>query len=176
MTDDSDGPSPGAQPPLPKEDEIKPRESMGPAFYAALALVGVLVILIVGVNVPGIRASAEITITQSDWILQSYAGDTGDLIPVLSQTKVTAKFGADGSLKGSSGCNQYTARYTLEDYAITISPLATTMMYCGYEGIMEQESGYTKNLGNVTELRISQSDLNLYDKQGKTLLVFVAVK
>lgn len=145
---------------------------MDPAFYAALALVGVLVLLIVVMNVPGIRASAGITLTQSNWTLQSYADPTGGLVPAMSGTRVTARFGSDGRMSGSAGCNQYAASYTTKDFAIAISPAATTMMYCENTNVMQQESAYIKDLAKAVELRVSESNLNLYDTTGKPLLVF----
>jgi heat shock protein HslJ len=176
MTDKAVEESLDTKKPPTEEDLIKPPQKMGLAFYSALALVGVLVLLIIIVNVPGIRASAGITLTRSGWTLQSYADKTGDLIPAMNGTEVTAKFGADGSMSGSAGCNQYAARYTMRDFAITISSLATTMMYCENKDIMQQESDYIKDLGKAVEIRISESTLNLYDTTGKPLLVFEGTK
>jgi heat shock protein HslJ len=172
MTDDAIGTSldPGKQ--QPEDSSIKPPQKMDPAFYAALSLVGVLVLLIVIMNVPGIRASAGITLTRSGWTLQIYADETGGLVPAMDGTLVTARFGTDGRLSGSAGCNQYAATYTTRDFAITVSPAATTMMYCEISGVMQQESAYLANLAKAVELRVSESNLNLYDSSGKPLLVF----
>jgi heat shock protein HslJ len=172
MTDDAVETSREPKNPQTDEEIKEPVKKMGLAFYSALALVGVLVILVVVMNVPGIRASAGITLTRADWTLQSYADGTGDIVPIVNGTKVFVKFGTDGKMSGSAGCNQYVATYTMRDFAITISPLATTMMYCENPDIMQQESDYIKDLGKAVELRISESNLNLYDPSGKRLLVF----
>ncbi|HUT37995.1 MAG TPA: META domain-containing protein [Methanoregula sp.] len=176
MTDDAGEAS--LDPEIPQTDDAseKPPEKMDPAFYAALALVGILVLLIVVINVPGIRASAGITLTRSDWTLQSYADVTGGLVPVLDGTKVTARFGTDGTMSGSAGCNQYAATYTTRDFAITISPPVTTLMYCENPDVMQQESDYINDLAKSVGLRISESTLNLYDTTGKPLLVFKVMR
>jgi heat shock protein HslJ len=75
-------------------------------------------------------------------------------------------------MSGSAGCNQYAASYTTKDFAIAISPAATTMMYCENTNVMQQESAYIKDLAKAVELRVSESNLNLYDTTGKPLLVF----
>jgi heat shock protein HslJ len=176
MTDDAVDASLDPEKPQTDDASTKPPQKMGLAFYSALALVGVLVFLVVVMNVPGIRASAGITLTRSNWTLQSYADVTGGLVPAMSGTKVTARFGTDGRMNGSAGCNQYGASYTTRDFAITISPPVTTMMYCENPDIMQQESAYINNLAKAVELRISQSNLNLYDTTGKPLLVFEVMR
>jgi heat shock protein HslJ len=78
-------------------------------------------------------------------------------------------------MSGSAGCNQYAASYTTKDFAITISPPVMTMMYCENTHVMQQESAFLTNLAKAVELRISESNLNLYDTTGKPLLVFGAM-
>jgi heat shock protein HslJ len=172
MTDDAVKSSLDLNKPPTDDASQKSPQKMGLAFYSALALVGVLVLLIVVMNVPGIRASAGITLTQSTWTLQSYADETGALVPAMNGTKVNARFGADGRTSGSSGCNQYAATYTTRDFAITISPPATTLMYCENPYVMQQESDYLNDLTKAVEFRVDESKLNLYDATGKLLLVF----
>jgi heat shock protein HslJ len=172
MTDDAVESALDLNKPPTDDVSLKFPQKMGLAFYSALALVGVLVLLIVVMNVPGIRASAGVSLTRSDWTLQSYAEVTGALVPAMNGTKVTARFGADGRMSGSSGCNQYAATYTTRDFAITISPPATTLMYCENPYVMQQESDYLNDLTKAVELRVGESKLNLYDATGKLLLVF----
>lgn len=156
-------------------EDAAPRKPQPISFSlaVALALVGFLVLLILFSNVPGIRASASVSITRSDWILQSYADMEGMLIPVGPGTPVTAAFGRDGRVSGSAGCNRYSADYTIHDFAISISPPISTKIYCGNPVVMQQESAYLKNLARALELRISESTLTLYDRSGKPVLVFV---
>lgn len=148
-------------------------QPLGLKFMVALALVGLLVFLIILVNLPGIRASAGVSITRSDWTLQSYRDPAGTLVPVKSGTQITALFGSDGRMSGSAGCNRYNANYTVRDFAISISPPASTKIFCSDPGIMQQESAYLADFVRVVELRIGESGLNLYDGSGKPVLVYV---
>jgi len=148
-------------------------QKMGLAFYGALALIGVLVFLIVFVNVPGIRASAETLLTQNTWTLQSYVDTSGVLVPAITGTPITARFGTGGKVRGSAGCNQYSANYTTGDLAISISQPVMTEMYCENPLVMQQETVYLNDLPKAVEIRVSESNLNLYDKTGKPVLVFV---
>ena len=148
-------------------------QKKGLAFYGALALVGVLVFLIVFVNVPDIRASAGMLLTQNTWTLQSYIGSSDVLVPAITGTPITAKFRIDGTVSGSAGCNRYSAHYTTQDLAITISPPVMTEMYCENPIVMQQETAYLNDLSKAVEIRVSESKLNLYDITGKPVLVFV---
>ena len=129
MTDDPEGAL--LDPETTEQDKTTTTQpqKMGLAFYGALALVGVLVFLIVFFNVPGIRASAGMLLTQNTWTLQSYVDASGVLSPAITGTPITARFGTDGKVRGSSGCNQYSANYTTRDLAISISPPVMTDMF-----------------------------------------------
>jgi heat shock protein HslJ len=173
MTDDPEG---ALLDPETKEQDkttVTQPQKMGVAFFGALALVGVLVFLIVFMNVPGIRASAGILLTQNTWTLQSYVDTSGVLVPAITGTPITAKFSTDGNVSGSAGCNQYSAYYTTGDLAITISPPVMTEMYCENPIVIQQETAYLNDLSKAVEIRVSESNLNLYDKTGKPVLVFV---
>ena len=160
----------------PEHDKntVTQTQKMGPAFYGALALVGVLVFLIVFMNVPGTRASAGILLTQHPWTLESYADTKGILVPVIAAAPITARFRVDGTVSGSAGCNQYMANYSTQGLAISISPPVVTERYCENPLVMQQEQAYLGDLSKAVEIRVNDSNLNLYDKTGKPVLVFVA--
>ena len=130
-------------------------QKMGLAFFGALALIGVLVFLIVFVNVPGIRASAGILLTQNTWTLKSYVDQGGILVPVIAGSPVTARFSTDGKVSGSAGCNQYSANYTMQDLAISVSPPVITGMYCKNPVVM-QESAFLNDLSKAVEIRVDK--------------------
>lgn len=155
-----------------ESDKNKPFEKPGLALIGALALVAFLALLVFFANVQGTRASAGLEITKPLWTLQSYAGATGSLIPVLPGSNVTARFGTDGQLAGSSGCNRYTASYTVNDYGITVISLIGTQRYCTGTGVMQQEISYLHDLPNASIFRISEKSLNIYDAGGKPLLIY----
>ena len=93
----------------------------------------------------------------------------------LAQT-LTAKFGADGSLSGFSGCNQYNGSYqTSGTDGVTITNIATTRKACE-EAAMTLETQYTTALGNVATYGISGTTLTLRDAGGATQVTMTAAK
>jgi len=156
-------------------EAIDPAQKRGLMVYIAIALLGCLVLMIVFINVPGIRASAGAAMTGTDWQLQSYADKTGVIIPAISNPAITATFSTNGRVSGFAGCNHYSATYSTMDYSITISPAATSLVFCTDPGIMDMEQAYLLDLEKSVEFRITESNLRMYDKTGKPLLVFVPV-
>jgi heat shock protein HslJ len=174
MADDPEGAL--LEPETRDEDKTAVTESQtrGPAFYGALALVGALVLLIVFFNVSGPRASSGMLLTQNTWTLQSFVDSRGVLVPAIPGTPVTARFKTDGTIRGSGGCNTYNTSYTTKDLAISISQPDMTEIYCENILVMQLESAYINDLSKAEELRVNESNLNLYDKTGKPVLMFVA--
>ena len=173
MTDESpatagDSPSGG-----PGNSPDAPPEKMGLAFYAALALIGCLVLMVVVLNYPAARANAGMVMTETNWTLQSLMDTTGILIPAQSGTGVSAMFDREGHMSGNAGCNGYFAAYSTKDYQISITGIGSTKMFCHGIGIMEQESAFLEDLSGVSSFRVSESTLKFYDAEGKIVLVFV---
>jgi len=157
----------------PGEIPSGPPEKMGFPFYAALALVVLLVLMVVFLNAPAARANAGTAITQTTWTLRSYTDATGIHLPVISAIMVTARFDKDGRVTGSAGCNGYAADFQTLDYTINISRPSSTKMLCQEQGVMEQESAFLDDLSDVSSFRVGESFLRLYDARGKPVLVFV---
>jgi len=111
------------------------------------------------------------SLTGTIWTLTELNGQ-----PPLPTTTITAEFGEDGRVGGSSGCNNYTAAYEVdgEDITINTSPAATTLMACP-EPIMAQEATYLEALGTAETFEISEDQLTLFDADGNPVVVFSAV-
>lgn len=156
------------------EEAVKrtPYEKPGLAFFGALALVLFLVFLILFANVQGTRASAGVDIGRHSWAMQSYANSAGILVPAIPGTNITARFGTDGRIDGTAGCNSYSAPYVVNDYGITIASLIRTDMTCNAPGVLSQEKDFLGDLTNASILRISENQLNMYNAAGKPVLVF----
>jgi uncharacterized lipoprotein YbaY/heat shock protein HslJ len=105
------------------------------------------------------------------WTLTELIGES-----LLPTTEITAQFNEDGTVSGSSGCNNYNATYEVEGNNITInsSPAAMTLMACP-EPIMEQESAYLEALSAAETFEASEDELVLYDASGNPVAVFSAV-
>ena len=173
MTDESPAGDGDSVPGGTTDSPDKPEEKMGLAFYATLALIGILVLMIVVVNYPAARANAGREMTKTNWTLQSYTDSTGVHIPIRSRTGITALFDREGHLSGNAGCNWYGGTYQTRDYRITISGTSSTEMFCQEPGVMEQESAFLASLSKVSAFRVSESSLNFYDAAGKIVLVFI---
>jgi heat shock protein HslJ len=150
-----------------------PPEKMGLLFYASLALIGILVLMVIVLNYPAAQANAGMMMTKTNWTLQSLMDSTGILIPARSGTDVTAMFDREGRMSGNAGCNGYSASYQARDYSINISGTSSTKMFCHGPGVMEQESAFLADLSKASSFRVGDSYLKLYDASGKTVLVFV---
>jgi len=69
-------------------------------------------------------------LSETRWLVTSYNNGKEALVSPLAGSEITLLFGADGMVSGSTGCNNYSASYTLEGDALTIGPAAVTRMMC----------------------------------------------
>jgi heat shock protein HslJ/membrane-bound inhibitor of C-type lysozyme len=82
-------------------------------------------------------------LTGPEWRVQSIAG-----APPAEGSRVSLRFGADGSLSGTAGCNRFTSRWQLSGEGLTVSPPAATRMACPAL-LMAQEGRVVSLLGGV---------------------------
>lgn len=109
------------------------------------------------------------------WLTVSYQDEAGNMISVMEDTKVTAVFGTDWQVTGSAGCNSFFGPYTTYNEKVSIGPLGLSLMHCdSVDGLMEQEKGYLKALGDAVSYQISEKDLTLYDKYRNSCVRFMA--
>ena len=111
-----------------------------------------------------------------DWQLSHYRDASGQMLPVLPDTTVTARF-RDGELSGSAGCNRYFGSYTLgtDDQLSFSNQIGTTMMAC-VPPVSEQERHYLNDLSAVVAFQLEDESLRLLDKDRKAVLEYTAVK
>ena len=88
------------------------------------------------------------------WVLVGY-GDALDPTVVERDTLITMVLSRDGTVSGSSGCNNYSSTYEFQpDGSLTIaSPIAVTMMHCPRG--MEQEQAYLTALQRAQSISIN---------------------
>lgn len=147
---------------------------MGPGFYAALGLIGILVLIILSYPL-ALPVDTGQEMTKTNWTLLSYADAGGTLVPVINGSDMTARFDrVEGRMGGRSGCNWYSFLYATKGNAVTLSRETITDMRCDRPGIMEQESAFLAILSNVSSFRVSGSTLKMYDAAGTTVFVFIA--
>jgi heat shock protein HslJ len=108
------------------------------------------------------------------WVLKSYTDGKGGAVPVMAAAPVTAKFLADGSLSGSSGCNQYSTTYSTSGESISISQAAATTRMACEPAVMVQETAYLTILPKAGKFVIFGDSMTLYDSTGSVLLSYKA--
>lgn len=93
------------------------------------------------------------------WELVRY-GDMNNSTAPVGDTPITAQFGKDGTVTGSTGCNSYGGNYvigTLPDTnMLSFTDVYQTEMACMGDGVMAQESAYLTALATATGI-ISQN-------------------
>jgi heat shock protein HslJ len=120
----------------------------------------------------GGKTLATFTAQSSDlagtsWEVVGYNNGKQAVVSVALGTSLTAKFGADGMLSGSAGCNNYTAAYETDGKKISIGPAATTMKMCAEPpNIMEQEMQYLQALATAATYRIDGSKMEFRTAEG----------
>ncbi|MFN2201662.1 MAG: META domain-containing protein [Caldilineaceae bacterium] len=103
------------------------------------------------------------------WLLTDLGGEA-----VPADVAVTAAFGEDGNLSGTSGCNNYSTQYEVDGQSITISPqMMSTMMMCP-DPAMQVEQAYQQALLTATSFEITGDTLVLMDESGTAILTFSA--
>lgn len=109
----------------------------------------------------------------TNWSMLNYNNGRDAVVGPLAETEVTAIFSPDGNLTGTAGCNNYTARYQVNDSNIKIGPTATTRMSCPKpEGIMTQENEYLAALESAATYRIDRQQLWLSFENGSIAAIF----
>ena len=119
-------------------------------------------------NIVGIEEQTDVGPTPTPtWTLTTFIIE-GDETSPISGTTINARF-ENGTVSGTTGCNQYFGPYTVVNEITIGENLGMTMMYCS-EPIMDQESQYTDILVNVTTYTIEENQLTLSTEDGRALV------
>jgi len=112
-------------------------------------------------------------LTGVTWQAIFYNNGRGAAVSVLDGSTITATFGADGRVSGSSGCNRYHAAYSVKGSSITIQAPASTRMACSEpEGVMQQEQEYLNALPTAATYAIHGEQLELRTAEGALVASF----
>ena len=108
-------------------------------------------------------AAQSTELAGTSWDVINYNNGNQAVVGMIEGVNLTANFGADGTINGFAGCNNYSGGYTTDGAnGIAIGPLAVTMMMCVEpEGIAEQEMQYLAALETAAVYRISGDQLEL---------------
>jgi heat shock protein HslJ len=107
-----------------------------------------------------------------EWRLAHHRGPDGDLVAVPADVLATAVL-VNGRVAGTTGCNRYHATYIADGPALSVGPLATTMMAC--EPARDAvERAFITALGDIAAYAIHGEVLDLAQADGRVLLRFRA--
>lgn len=135
---------------------------------STIALVGLAVSVAAAsrVSADAVQASA---LTGKVWVVTSLSGKAP-----LKGTMLTSEFTNGKTVSGSSGCNQYSGKYTVSGSKLRITgPLTSTRKACA-KAIARQEAGFQKALLSTRTYEVSGSTLTLRAAGGKAVLRFKA--
>lgn len=88
---------------------------------------------------------------------------------VLRNTPLSLRFGDNGRASGQGGCNQFSAPFTQQGNNLKLGPTMSTLRACTPD-IDRQESAYFAALGQVSRFKQSDSQLELLNEQGQSLI------
>jgi len=100
------------------------------------------------------------TLQAAPWTLSELDGQSID-----ASTGITAAFGADGSLAGSAGCNDYFGDYTTDGAQLTVAPLAATRKACDQD-VMDTETLFLSLLESAATWSLDGSTLTVTSGTG----------
>ncbi|WP_186342941.1 META domain-containing protein [Allochromatium palmeri] len=104
------------------------------------------------------------------WKLDSYSDGHGAELTPIKGTRIDLSFDPRGRISGSDGCNRYLGGFTRSGQALSIGPIATTLMACtASDAHAEQGRAYAELLGQVSAYRIENGHLLLLDANGAIL-------
>ncbi|MCC9624724.1 META domain-containing protein [Thalassospira sp. MA62] len=113
-------------------------------------------------------------VTTQTWQLTRVKEKQATIVP-MSPVFASARFGDDGKVTGSTGCNQYFADYSHDDGGLQFGQIGATKMYC-VDAAMEVENALLAALPKVTDWQIENGDLMLLDGDGAVIAAFAAVQ
>ncbi len=116
------------------------------------------------------QAGAPATL-EGSWVVTGYNNGNEGVETPPDGSGLTADFGANGSVSGNGGCNQFNGGYSHTDTTIAIGPLMSTMMSCG-DAADTLEQQYLAALQNATVWSITNGTLELRDDGGALQVSF----
>lgn len=117
--------------------------------------------------------SAGNPLADTEWMLTSFGvGNVGN--PLIAGTTITLKFGSDGRVGGSGGCNSFGGNYSVSGNTVSISRVISTRRACVNAGMNQQEQRFLRALESVETFRLSGNSLVIFHDDGRNRLQFMS--
>jgi len=118
------------------------------------------------------EVEATLDIDANSWRLLEF--QTGDQRDAADASETTLSFNPDlGKATGSSGCNQFSADYSLDGQKITIGTIGISRRLCVDPMIMAQEQRFLEFISAAQRLSLDDQQLTIQVSDSRALL-FVA--
>lgn len=125
----------------------------------------------INVNVPPPPPPPANPLSGTRWDVVNF-NDGNAIVTLIDGTRITMEFGANGQLTGNSGCNSYSASYSVTGSVISITPPSGTQRFCeSPAGVMDQEARFLAILPRAANFRIDGSRLDITSAGGQILVV-----
>jgi heat shock protein HslJ len=103
---------------------------------------------------------------EGSWAVLSVLYDDA-IRSVVADTEPTAEFSADGTISGSTGCNDFHGPYDLQGKTLEVGPLTATKKACPSAEASEQEAGYLTALESAVRIEQAGPQLTLLNADGQ---------
>jgi putative lipoprotein len=111
-------------------------------------------------------ATKAIGLKASSWLVRGYNNGKGGVVSVGGDATLHVRFTDDGTVAGSSGCNDFTGGYELDGQQIQLGQMASTRKLCPGEGVMGRESAFLAALATAATWEIRGERLQLRRADG----------
>ncbi|WP_158523530.1 META domain-containing protein [Candidatus Enterovibrio escicola] len=97
-------------------------------------------------------------------------------LPVIDSSHATLNFSEDNKVTGNNSCNNFFGKYSVEGNKVKLihASVGSTKMMC-IEALMRQANLVENVILLVTTAEIKAGRLNLFDYEGKSLLILSRV-
>ena len=130
-----------------------------------------LILLIICLTVSACAAKENGRSIVGSWKLTAY-GPADSPTPAVPDVEAILNFGTDGTLAGTTGCNQIGGEYRVEGDQITFGPIVSTLIACP-DLQMAQEETMLQVLTDTASFKIEGDTLTITNND--MVLVFEAV-
>lgn len=113
------------------------------------------------------------TLAGTSWSVTGYNNGNQAVVSLAVDTAISLNFGTDGIVSGQA-CNNFSGGYTEDGESISIDPLASTMMACDPQEVMDQEALFLLALPQSATWQIDGDSLTLRDAEGAMTVTAVA--